>query len=453
MRPSGRASSTAWTPRPPGSWWSPRASAPTPSLKAAFKERTVDQGLPRARAGPPRSVARHHRRPDRPAPPARLAVRRRLAAAGPRSPTTRCSRPSRRRAWSTSGWRPAAPTRSGCTSPPCGTPASATLTYGADPTLAARLGVERQWLHAVRLGFAAPGRRPVGRVHQRVPARPRRRAGRPARRGLTPPCRERPARLPAPTSAPPPWRRSWSRATWWWASRSSGTSCTGASRGGCAPTPGPGGPSTAGCWSSSGGCRCSSWSSGWRRPDVDAAAVGLRWPQQWPGAGHRRRRRARAGLRRCVSTRALRGGALLEAAPPGAGRPGEGRHAEPPAHATLALLPRTPAERRLFTVVGVTAGVCEEWLYRGFFLAVVAALAGGPVDLGAGRRRRGRLRAGARLPGPRRDRDHRRARRRHGRRSTWRPARCCCRSCCTRPSTCASCSCPPGCCPAGRGAR
>ena len=34
-------------------------------------------------------------------------------------------------------------------------------TYGADPTLAARLGVSRQWLHAVRLGFAHPadGRR------------------------------------------------------------------------------------------------------------------------------------------------------------------------------------------------------------------------------------------------------------------------------------------------------
>ncbi|MGY1731290.1 RluA family pseudouridine synthase [Geodermatophilus sp. SYSU D01045] len=29
-------------------------------------------------------------------------------------------------------------------------------TYGADPTLAARLGVARQWLHAVRLGFAHP---------------------------------------------------------------------------------------------------------------------------------------------------------------------------------------------------------------------------------------------------------------------------------------------------------
>jgi 23S rRNA pseudouridine1911/1915/1917 synthase len=31
------------------------------------------------------------------------------------------------------------------------------LTYGADPTLAGRLGLERQWLHAVRLGFEHPG--------------------------------------------------------------------------------------------------------------------------------------------------------------------------------------------------------------------------------------------------------------------------------------------------------
>jgi 23S rRNA pseudouridine1911/1915/1917 synthase len=30
------------------------------------------------------------------------------------------------------------------------------LTYGADPTLAARLGLQRQWLHAVRLGFDHP---------------------------------------------------------------------------------------------------------------------------------------------------------------------------------------------------------------------------------------------------------------------------------------------------------
>lgn len=30
------------------------------------------------------------------------------------------------------------------------------LTYGADPTLAKRLGLERQWLHAVKLGFEHP---------------------------------------------------------------------------------------------------------------------------------------------------------------------------------------------------------------------------------------------------------------------------------------------------------
>ena len=29
--------------------------------------------------------------------------------------------------------------------------------YGADPTISARLGLTRQWLHAVRLGFVHPG--------------------------------------------------------------------------------------------------------------------------------------------------------------------------------------------------------------------------------------------------------------------------------------------------------
>jgi 23S rRNA pseudouridine1911/1915/1917 synthase len=36
-------------------------------------------------------------------------------------------------------------------------PCAGDLTYGADPVLAARLGLERQWLHAVRLGFTHPG--------------------------------------------------------------------------------------------------------------------------------------------------------------------------------------------------------------------------------------------------------------------------------------------------------
>ncbi|MGY1671842.1 CPBP family intramembrane glutamic endopeptidase [Geodermatophilus sp. SYSU D00710] len=108
-------------------------------------------------------------------------------------------------------------------------------------------------------------------------------------------------------------------------------------------------------------------------PGVDAAAVGLAWPTGLPGPVT-----ATATvlvlLASLLSVRALRSGALARTAPP---RPGGGRHAEPTAHATLALLPRSPAERRLFSVVGVTAGVCEEWLYRGFFLAVVAAVGGG----------------------------------------------------------------------------
>ncbi len=35
-------------------------------------------------------------------------------------------------------------------------PCAGDLTYGADPALAARLGLTRQWLHAVRLGFEHP---------------------------------------------------------------------------------------------------------------------------------------------------------------------------------------------------------------------------------------------------------------------------------------------------------
>lgn len=116
-------------------------------------------------------------------------------------------------------------------------------------------------------------------------------------------------------------------------------------------------------------------------PGVSAAQVGLTWPRHWPGPI--------TGILVLavvvfvfLTTRALRMGALVragEAARRAASGPGEaGRHAEVTVHSTLALLPRSPRERWLFTVVGVTAGVCEEWLYRGFFLAVVSALLGGP---------------------------------------------------------------------------
>lgn len=43
----------------------------------------------------------------------------------------------------------------------------------------------------------------------------------------------------------------------------------------------------------------------------------------------------------------------------------------------IALLPRTARERRVFVWLSITAGICEEALYRGFLLAVAVALAPG----------------------------------------------------------------------------
>ena len=64
------------------------------------------------------------------------------------------------------------------------------LTYGADPTLAARLGLERQWLHAVRLGFEHPGTGERVDLREPLPrgpaARPRPVVCRPAAGGCRP---------------------------------------------------------------------------------------------------------------------------------------------------------------------------------------------------------------------------------------------------------------------------
>ncbi|HEX6075810.1 MAG TPA: RluA family pseudouridine synthase [Micromonosporaceae bacterium] len=43
------------------------------------------------------------------------------------------------------------------------------ITYGADPTLAERLGVERQWLHAVSLGFVHPATQTYARFSSGYP--------------------------------------------------------------------------------------------------------------------------------------------------------------------------------------------------------------------------------------------------------------------------------------------
>ena len=95
-------------------------------LKDAFRERTVRQGLPRARAGPSGSERGHDRRADRPASRRRTGSSRSSPAAGTPSRTTRRSRRSPPPACSRCSWKPDARTRSGCTSRPCGTRAWAT---------------------------------------------------------------------------------------------------------------------------------------------------------------------------------------------------------------------------------------------------------------------------------------------------------------------------------------
>ena len=86
--------------------------------------------------------------------------------------------------------------------------------YGADPTLSARLGLTRQWLHAHRLEFAHPTTGEWVRSESPVPGRLPARAGRAAGRGLSS-CRQG---TPSPVDrwirsgvrrSPPRPRRAW----------------------------------------------------------------------------------------------------------------------------------------------------------------------------------------------------------------------------------------------------
>jgi len=57
-------------------------------------------------------------------------------------------------------------------------------------------------------------------------------------------------------------------------------------------------------------------------------------------------------------------------------RPARIEHLRPKLLYAEPLLPHTPAERKLFRVVSVTAGLCEEVLFRGFLLWYLAAWTG-----------------------------------------------------------------------------
>ena len=97
-------------------------------------------------------------------------------------------------------------------------------------------------------------------------------------------------------------------------------------------------------------------------PRVGGAELGLRWPDRVSVA---------TGvvvlailLVTVASVRALRGGAIRDAGSESAALRSVG-----------SLLPRSASERRLFGAVAVTAGIAEEVVYRGFGIAVLAALA------------------------------------------------------------------------------
>jgi membrane protease YdiL (CAAX protease family) len=96
-------------------------------------------------------------------------------------------------------------------------------------------------------------------------------------------------------------------------------------------------------------------------PGLDLADIGVRWPRLTGGAAPYT---VVGGLGLVLSAALL---AILRR------RVEQGAEVVAPGE-VVALLPRTIRERRAFAAVAVTAGVCEETLYRGVLLALAGAL-------------------------------------------------------------------------------
>lgn len=96
-------------------------------------------------------------------------------------------------------------------------------------------------------------------------------------------------------------------------------------------------------------------------PEIGWSELGLRWPDQMGAFSA-----AAVVIVLAVSylsVRTLRTGALREV-----------RADSPTLRSVGALLPRTDVERQLFGAVALTAGIAEEIVYRGFGIALLAAL-------------------------------------------------------------------------------
>ena len=150
-------------------------------LKNAFRERTVDKTYHALVQGHPDPLQGTVDAPIGAAPQARLQVHGPRPTASRASPTTRRSRRTGSRrlleVHLETGRTHQIRVHMAALKHPC----VGDLTYGADPTLAKRVGLDRQWLHAVRLGFEHPESGRVRRVRVGLPGRPPARPGRPAR--------------------------------------------------------------------------------------------------------------------------------------------------------------------------------------------------------------------------------------------------------------------------------
>ena len=115
------------------------------------------EDVPRAGPGPPGPVHRDDRRPDRPPPGLGVADGGRRRAAARASRTTTRSTPSSGTTLLKVGLETGRTHQIRVHMAAIHHPCVGDPTYGSDPVLAARLGLVRQWLHAVRLRFVHPG--------------------------------------------------------------------------------------------------------------------------------------------------------------------------------------------------------------------------------------------------------------------------------------------------------
>ena len=166
---AARASCTASTGAPRACWWWPARRRPTPTSSHAALQPRRGPGLHRPRVAPPGAPPRRHRRPHRSV--RRDPLRMTVAVDGRESRThyrvdAEFAPAGRHVAADLPSWRPAAPTRSGCTWPSIGHPVRRRRHLRRRPQ---HFPMPRPFLHAARLASPHPGTGERWRSSRRCP--------------------------------------------------------------------------------------------------------------------------------------------------------------------------------------------------------------------------------------------------------------------------------------------